>query len=130
VYEHDGQTYAVRAAVSTKVRREGDSRTETKEDAQAIHGHVDNGYGELLDEGSGEEVEQREQPPYTHEESVVDDGVCAVSRTCDVVASHGCHDDGADELSGVSDGSCLYVVGDGYTPARHGGPWTEPWTPF
>jgi hypothetical protein len=99
--------------VSTKVRREGDSRTETKEDAQAIHGHVDNGDRELLDEGSGEEVEQREQPPYTHEESVVDDGVCAVSRTCDVVASHGCHDDGADELSGVSDGPCLYVVGDG-----------------
>jgi hypothetical protein len=116
--------------VSTKVRREGDGRTETKENAQAIHGHVDNGDGELLDEGSGEEVKQREQPPYTNEEGVVDDGMCAVSRTCDIVAGHSCHDDGADELSGVSDGSRLSVVGDGYTPARHGGPWTEPWTPF
>jgi hypothetical protein len=93
--------------VCTKVRRQGNGRTETEEDAQGIHGHVDNGDGELVDEGRGKEVEQREQPPYSNEESVVDDGVCAVGRTLDVVAGHGCDNHGADELSCVSHGSRL-----------------------
>ena len=94
----------------TKVRGQGNGGAEAEEDTQGIHGHVNNGDGELLDEGSGEEVEQREQPPHTNEEGVVDDGVCAVSCTLNVVAGHGGHDDGADELSCVSRRSRLETV--------------------
>ena len=91
-------TYRVVAAVRTKIRRQGDSGAEAEKHAQRIHGDVDNGDAELLDEGRGQEVEQGEEPPDTHEERVVDDrrhsGVCAG----DVVAHQRCYDDGADQL--------------------------------
>lgn len=89
---------AVAAAVRTKVRGQSDGGAEAEENTQCIHGDVDNGDAELLDEGSREEVQQREQPPYTHEEGVVDDRVHARVGARNVVTHERSHNDGADEL--------------------------------
>ena len=91
-------TNPVRAAVSSKVGRQRNSSAEAEQNAQAVHDHVDDGDGELVNECCGKEVQQREQPPYTNEQCVVDDRVGAVSGARNVVASHGCNNNSTDEL--------------------------------
>lgn len=59
-------TYPVRAAVGTEVGGKRDSSAEAEQHAQSIEDHVNDGDGELVDERCGEEVKQREQPPYTN----------------------------------------------------------------
>jgi hypothetical protein len=58
------KTYGIRTAVCTEVRGQRDGTAEAEEHAQSIQGDVNNGDAELLDEGSGQEVEQGEEPPY------------------------------------------------------------------
>jgi hypothetical protein len=94
----DRETYPVRAAVSTKVCGKRDGSAEAEQHAQSIHGDVDNGDAELLDEGCGQEVQQGEEPPHADEERVVDNRVCAMCRAIDVVGHEGSNEDGADEL--------------------------------
>jgi hypothetical protein len=97
----DGMTYIVGAAMRTQVGGQRNSSAEAEQHAQSIHGDVDNRDAELLDEGCWQEVEQREEPPYTHEERVVDDGGHAVVGARDVVAHEGCDEDCAEELGRV-----------------------------
>lgn len=85
--------------MSTKVGGERNSGAEAEQNAQAIQDHIHDRNGELVDERCGEEVQQREQPPYTNEQRVIDDRVCSVSGTRDVIAGHCCDDNSTDELS-------------------------------
>lgn len=66
-------TYPVRAAVSTEVGGERNCSAKAEQHAQAIHDHVHDGNGELVDECCRKEVQQGEQPPYTNKKCVVDD---------------------------------------------------------
>lgn len=84
--------------MSSEVGRQRNSSAEAEQNAEAVHDHVHDGNGKLVDECCGEEVQQREQPPYTNEQCVVDDGVGAVSGARNVVASHGCNNYSTDEL--------------------------------
>jgi len=88
----------VAAAVYTEVCGESDGGAEAEKNTQCIKSDVENGDAELLDERSWEEVEQGEEPPYTHEQGVVNDGVYASVRACDVVTHQRSDDDGTDEL--------------------------------
>lgn len=121
-------TYPVRAAVSAEVGGKCDSSTETEEHAQSIHDHVDDGNGELVDECCGKEVQQCEQPPYTDEQCVVDNRVCAVGRTCDIVAGHSCNDHSAEELYVVN--HVRHGGGEIHIPGRREGPYPILATPF
>lgn len=86
----------VGAAVCAQVSGESDGGAETEEYAQGVHGDVDNGDAELVDEGGGQEVEEGEEPPHAHEERVVDNGVDARVGARNVVAHEGCNEDGAE----------------------------------
>jgi hypothetical protein len=122
------KTYGVRAAVRAEVRSQRDSTAEAEEHAQSIQGDVNNGDAELLDEGSGQEVEQGEEPPYADEEGVVDDGVGAVCCAVDVVGHEGCNKDGANQLCLVR--RIFDSLIDVDIPARRGGPWKVLATPY
>jgi hypothetical protein len=97
-----GMTYRVRATMRTEIRSERNSSAEPEQHAQRIHGNVDDGDAELVEEGCGQEVQQGEEPPHADEEGVVDDGVGAVCGAVDVVGHERCDEDGADELLYVS----------------------------
>ena len=84
--------------MSSEVGWQRDSSAEAEQNAQAVHNHIDDGDGELVDECRGKEVQQRKQPPYTNEQCVVDDRVGAVSGARNVVASHGCDNYSTNEL--------------------------------
>ena len=73
--------------------------TEREEHAQRVHGNIDNGNAELVDKRRGDEVDQRQKPPQTHEERVVDDAVGSVVCAIDVVGHEGHDEDGANKLS-------------------------------
>jgi hypothetical protein len=95
-----------------QIRGQRHRGTKTKQHAQRIHGDVDNGNAEFVDERRGQEVEEREEPPDADEERVVDDGVGAVGGTVDVVGHEGCDQDGADEL--WSQSVCVWKWEGGY----------------
>lgn len=88
--------------MGSEICGERNSSAEAEQHAQAVHGNVNNWNAELVDEGRRQKVEQREQPPHTDEERVVDDGVCAICCAVDVVGHERCDEDGADELATVN----------------------------
>jgi hypothetical protein len=114
--------------VGANVRGKCNGGAEAKDDAQGIQSNVDDGDAELVDEGSGQEVQKGKHPPDTDKKGIVDDGVCSGPGTGNVVTHEGGDEDGADHLDGVSE----VVLGRGcvYMPARRGGPWTMPLRPF
>lgn len=79
-----------------KVRGQRNSSAEAEQHAQRVHGDVDNGDAELVDEGRGQEVQQGEEPPDADEKRVVDNGGDAVVGARDVVAHEGGDEDGAE----------------------------------
>jgi hypothetical protein len=84
--------------VRTEVCSERNGSAEAEQHTQSIHGDVDDGDAELVDERRGQEVHQGEEPPHADEERVVDNRVCAVCCAVDVVGHEGGNEDGADEL--------------------------------
>lgn len=63
-----GSTYEVRAAMRSQVSGQCDGGAEAEENAQSVQNSIDDGDLELVDEGSGEEVEESEEPPDADEE--------------------------------------------------------------
>lgn len=114
----------------TKVRSERNGSAETEQYAQCVHGNVDDGDAEFVEKRGGEEVQQGQEPPYSDEKGVVDNGVGAVRRAVNVVG-HECRDeDGADELSYIRHGFRLSLTwSDEGIPARREGPWRVLATP-
>jgi hypothetical protein len=98
-----GTTYIVGAAVRADVCGQRNGSAEAEDDTKRIHGDVHNRDAELVDEGCRQEVQQCEQPPYTDEQRVVDDRVCApVSARNDVTHERG-NENSADQLDIVNE---------------------------
>jgi hypothetical protein len=89
--------------VRANICRQRNSSAEAEDDAERIHSNIHNRDAELVDEGCRQEVHQCEQPPYTNEQRVVDDRVCApVSARNDV--THECgNENSADQLDTVNE---------------------------
>jgi len=85
--------------VRTEICGQRNGGAEGEEHAQCVHGDINDGDAELVDKGRGDEVDQRQEPPQTHKERVVDDAVGSVVGAINVVGHEGHDEDGANKLS-------------------------------